>query len=422
VRLPRRKREDKKILRGTQLFRYRTEHLPNLSGIHLLWPATRGILTMSGFRQKGLDVMNRVCSLALSVLGAGLTANALAVANPPCPSDLDGDLEVSASDVSLLLLNFGPCNDGVPCAADLDDDAEVTAADISLLLMDFGDCPAWYTVLEQAPDPTVVWDATLRASITATGKPWRVRDNGTGIEMVLIPPGEFVMGCSNRDTLGCGENFSYPTYQVRLTQAFYLGRTEVTQAQWVATIGNNPSQYQSASAAVPASEVSHRPVEGVSWLDTNDFCAVSGMRLPTEAEWEYAYRAGTTTAFHGWPANPAGTDDESLAEAIAWSPSNSDRQPRPVGGKAANGFGLHDMGGNVFEWVNDWMGVYPLEPQIDPAGADYCQFFCHYPSRVFRGGAHDYSAFAKGCTAYTRSSLAPDSAIGELGFRIARDP
>ena len=114
----------------------------------------------------------------------------------------------------------------------------------------------------------------------------------------------------------------------------------------------------------------NRPVEAVSWNTIQGFLSATGMRLPTEAEWEYAYRAGTTTAFHGWAGQPAGTNDDSLVGNIAWYSSNSGGQTRPVGGKAANGFGLHDMAGNVWEWVSDWYGssYYASSPLEDPQG------------------------------------------------------
>ena len=168
-------------------------------------------------------------------------------ANPTCPADFDGDGAVTGADISLALMDFGACGANISCQADLDGDAEVTAADISLLLMDFGACPNWYTVLEDAPDPAVVWDATLRAAIAATGKPWRVRDNGTGIEMVLIPPGTFAMGALPEYWNPYG--ICFPRHDVTLTNGFYMGRTEVTQAQWVATIGSNPSYWRVTRAA-----------------------------------------------------------------------------------------------------------------------------------------------------------------------------
>ena len=292
---------------------------------------------------------NRVCSLSATLRRLALAVAmgvlcTLAIANPPCPSDLDGNGLVDNADISLLLLDFGSCTG---CPSDLDGNDVVDNADISLLLLEFGDCPIWYTVLEQTPNASVVPDATLRAAITATNLPWRVRDTSTGIEMVLIPPGTFTMGCSESNRYGCYGAES-PTHQVTLTQAFYLSRTEVTQAQWLAKMGSNPSYYQSASSAVPASEVPNRPVEQVSWNDIQPFCTATGMRLPTEAEWEYAYRAGTTTAFHGMPGYLNGTNDDNQLGTIAWFSSNSGSTTRPVAGKAANGFGLYDMSGNVW--------------------------------------------------------------------------
>jgi formylglycine-generating enzyme required for sulfatase activity len=282
------------------------------------------------------------------------------------------------------------------------------------LLLDFGDCPTWYTVLEQTPNASVVPDATLRAAITATNLPWRVTDNGTGIEMVLIPPGTYTMGCSRSNAYSCYSDES-PTHQVTLTNAFYLSRTEVTQAQWVAKMGSNPSYFKSASSAVPASEVPNRPVEQVSWNDIQPFCTNNGLRLPTEAEWEYAYRAGTTTAFHGMPGYLNGTNDDNQLGTIAWFTSNSGRQTRPVAGKAANGFGLYDMAGNVWEWCQDWYGTYASGAQTNPTGPGSGSY------RVLRGGSWGLSSI--GCRASGRSGgYAPDDRNIFIGFRVARTP
>jgi formylglycine-generating enzyme required for sulfatase activity/subtilisin-like proprotein convertase family protein len=278
--------------------------------------------------------------------------------------------------------------------------------------------PSWATLIEAAPDPAVVTSATLRAAITATGLAWRVRDTATQIEMLLIPPGSFQMGCSASQSYSCDSDES-PVHTVTLTNAFYLGRYEVTQAQWQARMGSNPSSFQSASSDVPADQVPNRPVETVSWnqiAGAGGFMAQTGMRLPTEAEWEYAYRAGTTTAFHGFTGYLNGTNDDTLVGNIAWYYLNSNSQTRPVGGKAGNGFGLHDMAGNVWEWVNDrWSSsYYASSPAQNPPGP------ASGSSRVFRGGSWGNTTnYVRGSY---RNNLTPDSSPYYVGFRAARAP
>ena len=271
----------------------------------------------------------------------------------------------------------------------------------------------WYTVLEQNPNPAVVTNVTLRNAITATGYPWRVRDNGTQIEMVLAPGGTFTMGCTASNGSACtsGEN---PTHSVTITNAFYMGRYEVTQAQWTAKMGSNPSYFQSASAEVPAAQVPNRPVEQVSWTTIQGFLSTTGMRLPSEAEWEYACRADTTTAFHGFTGYLSGTNDD--AWNIAWFYPNSGGQTRPVGGKAANGFGLHDMSGNVHEWVNDWhsSSYYASSPSMNPPGPASGTY------RVLRGGA--WNLYAHFVRSSLRDADTPDLTVNNIGFRVARAP
>jgi len=276
--------------------------------------------------------------------------------------------------------------------------------------------PPWATLLEAAPSPAVVTDATLRAAITATGLAWRVKDTATQIEFVLIPPGTFNMGCSASQQHGCGSGEN-PVHPVTLTNAFYLGRYEVTQAQWQAEMGSNPSYFQSASTHVPLAQVPQRPVDRVDWTPIQGFLSQTGMRLPTEAEWEYAYRAGTTTAFHGYTGQLSGTNDDSLLGNIAWFGSNSNSQTRPVGGKLGNGFGLHDMAGNVYEWVNDWYvpNYYSTSPSVNPPGPSSGSY------RVLRGGGRNFgSSF---CRASNRNvDVNPDVPFNSIGFRVARDP
>jgi len=413
---------------------------------------------------------NRVCSLSATVRRLALAVAmgvlcTLAIANPPCPSDLDGDGMVTGADISLVLLDFGACPVDPPSISSvtpnygptaggttititgtaLTDASSVTvrgraatsvtvvndttvtavtppgsvgAANVQVTTpggtatisgaFTYGNAPpppAWCTVLEQTPNATAVPDATLRAAITATNLPWRVRDTGTGIEMVLIPPGTFTMGCSASNSYGCGSDETQ--HQVTLTNAFYLSRTEVTQAQWLAKMGSNPSYFTGDTS---------RPVEQVSWNDIQPFCTSTGMRLPTEAEWEYAFRAGTTTAFHGMPGYLNGTNDDNQLGTIAWFGSNSGLQTHAVAGKAANGFGLYDMAGNVFEWCQDWWGAYASDAQTNPTGPSSGN------SRLLRGGAWG------GNSGYCRASLryvylaSPDYRYYAVGFRVARTP
>jgi formylglycine-generating enzyme required for sulfatase activity len=274
--------------------------------------------------------------------------------------------------------------------------------------------PAWATLLEATPDPTVVTDANLRAAIVASGFAWRVRDNSSNIEMLLVPAGIFMMGCSASTQYGCGSDEN-PTHQVTLTQAFYMGRYEVTQAQWTAKMGSNPSSF------VPANGYSSdttKPVEQVSWnmiaSGSSSFMSLTGLRLPTEAEWEYAYRAGTTTAFHSYAAQPTGFNDDTLLENIAWFYPASGNQTHAVGGKLANGLGLHDMAGNVWEWCQDWDGPYSSASVTNPTGPTIGTF------RLLRGGG--WGNNSTDCRASQRSVFTPVGVFDLIGFRVVRNP
>ena len=273
--------------------------------------------------------------------------------------------------------------------------------------------PTWATLLEATPNPTVVTDANLRAAIEASGFAWRIKDTSSNIEMLLVLAGTFTMGCSASTSYGCRSDES-PTHQVTLTQAFYMGRYEVTQAQWTAKMGSNPSSFSGYS------DSPSRPVEQVSWnmiaSGSTSFMSLTGLRLPTEAEWEYAYRAGTTTAFHSYPAQPNGFNDDALVGNIAWYGSNSGNQTHAAGGKFANALGLHDMSGNVFEWCQDWWSssYYASSPLTNPTGPTTGS------SRLMRGG--NWNLNSDYCRASQRTFGPTVGSYSNVGFRVVRTP
>ena len=220
----------------------------------------------------------------------------------------------------------------------------------------------------------------------------------------LIPAGTFQMG-SDGPQASSNEK---PVHPVRISKAFYLGTTEVTQGQWKAIMGadNNPSDFKGDDL----------PVETVSWNDAQAFIrklnAKEGgekYRLPTEAEWEYAARAGTETAY-------SFGDDESQLGEYAWYHANSGGKTHPVGELKANDWGLHDMHGNVWEWVQDWYGNYAAAtadtPAVDSGGPAAGAY------RVFRGGCWD--RLARSCRSSLRVSDDPGNRYRDVGFRVLR--
>ena len=203
--------------------------------------------------------------------------------------------------------------------------------------------------------------------------------------LVLIPPGEFLMGSPDSDALAGGSE--KPQHRVQISEPFYLGMCEVTQEQYRRVTGENPSRYKGDA---------QRPVERVSWNDAVEFCRQLSdtegreYRLPTEAEWEYACRAGSTTKWC-FGDSTAGLED------YAWYSANSGGQTHPVGQKSPNAWGLHDMHGNVYEWCADWYGpgYYRNSPPYDPIGA------ASGSDRVRRGGC--WAGDAGRCRSASRS-------------------
>ena len=310
-----------------------------------------------------------------------------------CPGDISGNGVVDGVDLTLLLGVWGTDGIGGEFDADITNDGIVGGADLTVLFSGWGPCPPpilpWATVLEQNVNPAVVTDATLRNAITATGLPWRVRDNGTNIEMLLVPGGTFMMGCSTGDD-ECGSD-ERPAHQVTLTDAFYLGKTEVTQAQWTAEMGSNPSAHQGNTQF---------PVEMVSWTMAQSFCTTADLRLPTEAEWEYACRGRTITSRYG------------VLEDIAWYGGNS-IGTQTVATKLPNALGLYDMPGNVHEWCQDSYRFYTTDSVTNPIGSG--------SGRLHRGGSINDGANL--LRASWRSDAYDESFWWHhVGFRVARNP
>jgi uncharacterized surface protein with fasciclin (FAS1) repeats/formylglycine-generating enzyme required for sulfatase activity len=282
----------------------------------------------------------------------------------------------------------------------------------------------WCEVIGKDCDPKVVTDAARHEAIVRTGLPWRVRDKSTGIEMLLVPPGQFTMGKSAGDAEALANEV--PAYSVTLTQPYYLGRYEVTKEQWAKVLGSDArtgaervepgvqvdaepgpngtivftTTPAEAGPAGPPDTRSGLPVLA-SWTKTVEFCRRTGLRLPTEAEWEYACRAGSQAPRYG------------ALDAIAWHRGNSNGRKHPVGTKAANALGFHDMIGNAWEWVSDWYGDYTRSAKTDPTGPETGT------SRIARGSYFNYEdGFCRASRRYEIQAVEFDS----TGVRVARDP
>ena len=250
--------------------------------------------------------------------------------------------------------------------------------------------------------------------------------NSVGMKLVLIPKGRFLMG-SPPDEVGLDD--SERRHEVTISRDYYLGVHEVTQAQYKKVMGKNPSHFQGDQVAerhpqtnrvVKDVDSSNHPVESVSWDEAVEFCqrlsalpeekkAGRVYRLPTEAEWEYACRAGSQTVY-GY-----GNNAESLGE-YAWHDGNSGNKTHSVGQKKPNAWGLHDMHGNAWEWCSDWFGAdyYTQSPKDDPKGP------LSGSLRVYRGGCWRFPAGF--CRSASRGRFILVDQRGILGFRVSAGP
>jgi formylglycine-generating enzyme required for sulfatase activity len=236
-------------------------------------------------------------------------------------------------------------------------------------------------------------------------------DCGSGVTMklVLIPAGEFMMGSPANEAERGGDEG--PQHRVKITRPFYMGVYLVTQAKYKAVMGVNPSQFKG--------EIN--PVEEVTWNDAVEFCRKLSektgqtVRLPTEAEWEYACRAGTTTPFN--TGETISTDQANYWGNYTYGSGSKGvwrRKTVPVGSFAPNAWGLYDMHGNVEEWCQDWYGPYQAGEAVDPLGAATGEY------RVTRGGCWDYNPGA--CRSASRFWGPPGYQGYDIGFRVACAP
>jgi formylglycine-generating enzyme required for sulfatase activity len=235
--------------------------------------------------------------------------------------------------------------------------------------------------------------------------------NSLSMEFVYLPPGTFMMGSPSNEL---GRENDEKQHRVTLTKGFYIQTSEVTQGQWKAVMGNNPSWFNTCG--------DNCPVEDISWNDVQNFIRKLNLReggncyrLPTEAEWEYAARAGSPTAFANGGITKTGCAHDTNLDAMGWYCGNSKDKTHSVAQKKANAWGLYDMHGNVWEWCQDWYGNYTSGAVTNPTGASSGSY------RVSRGGCYSFSFDARSCRSAKRGRSRPSNRLDFVGFRLVKD-
>lgn len=226
--------------------------------------------------------------------------------------------------------------------------------------------------------------------------------NDIGMKFVYIEPGSFIMGSPENEP----ERYEQEKqHRVTLTRGFFMQTTEMTGEQWTSVMGSNPSHFKNCGDGCP--------VENASWNDVQEFMeklneleGTDSYRLPTEAEWEYAARAGTETAY-------SFGDDAAVLGEYAWYKENSGGTTHPVAQKKPNAWRLYDMYGNMWEWCQDRYGKYLSDDVTDPVGPD------KGPYRIIRGGS--FVGLARLCRSANRGNWRPGYRVSSIGFRLVRE-
>jgi formylglycine-generating enzyme required for sulfatase activity len=244
---------------------------------------------------------------------------------------------------------------------------------------------------------TKIEDRPVGPAKVVEKKPEPEKTNSIGMKFVYVKPGTFMMGGANGESR---EADNETRHRVTLSRGYYIQTTEVTQGQWRKVMGDNPSRFKDCGDDCP--------VDNVNWKDAQSFIQKLNQldthgkyRLPTEAEWEYACRAGSDSTF---------ANDNSL-DRMGWYNKNSRNGTHPVAQKKPNAWGLYDMHGNVWEWCSDWYGDYPSYDVTDPQGASWGRL------RVLRGGG--WSLTDRNCRSASRLTNSPDYRDSDLGLRLA---
>ncbi|MFO0984824.1 MAG: SUMF1/EgtB/PvdO family nonheme iron enzyme [Planctomycetota bacterium] len=268
------------------------------------------------------------------------------------------------------------------------------------LLREFEGVPwvdALYATRQSALASEVLARARAQHALAASQLqlPLARQDARSRIDLVLVPPGRFTMG----DDWGDGDDDERPVVTVEISRPFYLGKHEVTQSEWQLVMGSNPARGEHGADL---------PVDGVSYEDVAEFLRKTGLRLPSEAEWEYAARAGCDFKYQ------IGSEGMHL-DRVAWHAGNAEGRAHAVLGKEPNAWGIHDLLGNVQEWCATWYRpVLPESSAADatPAGAS--------TMRVLRGGSFAFEA--RPIRVSTRNRAAQTTRGAAIGFRVALDP